>query len=84
MTIKMDLEKGYDYLDWKFVENTLRAIDMEDNLLKLIMACSTTPYLNVLYKMGKRHKTFSLQGGFIKETFYLLIYLFYVWKGWVM
>lgn len=35
--VKVDLEKAYDRIEWVFLEKVLRAVGLEDFLIKLIM-----------------------------------------------
>lgn len=41
------MEKAYDRLDWEFVENTLQEVGMQNWLIRIIMACVSTPCMSV-------------------------------------
>ena len=49
MAIKVDLEKAYDRIDWQFLEDTLREIELPSKLISLIMACVTECKMQVLW-----------------------------------
>ncbi|CAN1744115.1 LINE-1 retrotransposable element ORF2 protein, partial [Linum perenne] len=49
MTIKIDLAKAYDRLEWSFIEETLKLARIPDKLVKLIMACISTVSTQVLW-----------------------------------
>jgi hypothetical protein len=49
MTIKLDLEKAYDRLNWKFIDETLKAIGIPHKLRSLIIECITSPNIQVLW-----------------------------------
>ena len=40
MTIKVDLKKVYNHLDWNILENALRDIRLSDKFVSIIMACN--------------------------------------------
>ena len=42
MAIKVDLEKVYDRLDWKFLENIPLDIGFQPHFVKTIMKCVST------------------------------------------
>ena len=42
MTMKIDLEKAYDRLEWSFVHKVLQAFRFPYNLIKLIISCIST------------------------------------------
>ena len=43
MTIKIDLEKAYNRLNWGFVMNCLRELKMSESLISLIQECISSP-----------------------------------------
>jgi len=49
MAIKLDLEKAYDRLNWKFIENTLHDMRLPQSLVDVIMRCITTCSMRVLW-----------------------------------
>ena len=39
--IKLDMKKAYDSIDWRFMEDMLKALLFPDKMVKLIMECVT-------------------------------------------
>ncbi|XP_031099664.1 uncharacterized protein LOC116003863 [Ipomoea triloba] len=62
MIVKLDLEKAYDRLSWKFLEETLRDIGFNHNWTRNIMECVSTPRLAVLWN-GQKSDWFTPQRG---------------------
>ncbi|CAN1153186.1 LINE-1 retrotransposable element ORF2 protein [Linum perenne] len=52
MTIKLDLAKAFDRLEWSFVEDTLRRANIPENLVKIILCCISTTSTQVLWNGG--------------------------------
>ena len=52
MSIKVDLEKAYDRLEWSFIHQVLIAFQFPQNLIKLIMSCITTSKVSILFNGG--------------------------------
>lgn len=52
MAIKIDLEKAYDRLEWKFIKDTLTLFKFPTNLIALIMSCVTSSSISVLFNGG--------------------------------
>ena len=52
MSIKVDLEKAYDRLEWSFTHQVLIAFQFPQNLIKLIMSCITTSKVSILFNGG--------------------------------
>ena len=48
MTIKIDLEKTYDKLEWGFIKDTLSLFNVPEYLGKVIMSCISTSLISVL------------------------------------
>ena len=57
MTIKIDLEKAYDHLSWKFIEKTLEGLGFPGVWVRNIMHCITTSRMSVLCN-GKKLEYF--------------------------
>ena len=57
-TIKIDMEKAYDRLDWKFIEHTLMCLNLETKFIQIIMACITTNSMSILWN-GDESSNFS-------------------------
>lgn len=49
VAVKVDMEKAFGRLDWGFVEDTLKCINLDTSLINLIMACNTTSSLSILW-----------------------------------
>ncbi|XP_061376344.1 uncharacterized protein LOC133318374 [Gastrolobium bilobum] len=62
MVIKVDLEKAYDRLNWKFIHRVLDEIQIPDKLSKLIMAAVTSPETNIIWN-GKLTEEFQPSRG---------------------
>lgn len=54
MAIKIDLEKAYNRLSWKFIEDTLEDIGILPNLIRLIMNCVMSSSMQVLFNGSLR------------------------------
>jgi hypothetical protein len=52
-SIKIDLEKAYDRLDWNFVENCLKVCKFPPNLINIIQHCITSPSFKILWNGDK-------------------------------
>ncbi|XP_075653884.1 uncharacterized protein LOC142624237 [Castanea sativa] len=52
MTIKIDLEKAYDRLEWSFIRDTLALFKVPNFLLNVIMSCITSSSIVVLFNGG--------------------------------
>ncbi|KAI4355948.1 hypothetical protein L6164_000004 [Bauhinia variegata] len=53
MAIKVDLEKAYDKLNWRFIYNVMLEMGIPENLHKIIMERVTTSTMNLLRKDSK-------------------------------
>lgn len=49
MTLKIDLEKAFDRLNWDFIANTLKDARIPVYLQRVIMQCITSPSMQVLW-----------------------------------
>lgn len=49
MTIKVDLEKAYDRLNWSFIFCTLQQTSLRIHLSRLIMECVNSCSMNILW-----------------------------------
>ncbi|XP_015956485.1 uncharacterized protein LOC107480819 [Arachis duranensis] len=49
MAIKIDLEKVYDRLNWRFIQDTLQEAGLPQNLTDLIVSCYSSANMNVLW-----------------------------------
>lgn len=62
LVFKLDLEKGYDRVDWRFLEKTLRAFGFPTACVRLIMFCVTASQLTIHWN-GERLPPFSAKRG---------------------
>lgn len=49
MTIKVDLEKAYDRVNWVFLEDTLRQIGLSHHFISVIMKCVTSANMRIMW-----------------------------------
>ena len=53
MTIKVDLEKAYDRMEWCFIHKVLHAYHFPQSLIRVIMSCVTSTKVSILFNGGK-------------------------------
>lgn len=73
-TIKIDLEKAYDGLEWSFIRDTLLLFNFIENLIKLIMNCVSTTSISLIFNGGALDPFQPLRG--IRQGDLLSPYLF--------
>jgi hypothetical protein len=76
MSIKIDLEKAYDRLNWKFVENCLNECKFSRNLINIIQHCISSPSFKILWN-GEKTYIFTPSRG-IRQGDPLSPYLFVI------
>ena len=52
MAVKIDLEKGYDKLEWSFIRDVLVKINLPQNLIDLIMSCVSSSSSSIMFNGG--------------------------------
>lgn len=53
ISVKLDLEKAYDCIDWEFLRLVLQVIGINIKLMELIMFCISSTFLLVLWNREK-------------------------------
>lgn len=74
MTIKIDLKKAYDKLEWGFIRDMLVRFNFPSNLLDLIMSCISSVSTSLLFNGGKLESFCPSRG--IRQGDLLSSYLF--------
>ena len=74
MTIKVDLEKAYDRLEWNFIHKILQAYHFPNKLINLIMNCVSSTSISILFKGGMMETFKTLRG--IRQDNLMFPYLF--------
>ncbi|KAL1569138.1 hypothetical protein AAHA92_00650 [Salvia divinorum] len=49
MAIKVDLEKAYDKIRWEFIEDSLRDLELPQQIIRLIMECVSTTSMQIAW-----------------------------------
>lgn len=52
MTIKIDLKKAYDRLEWSFIREMLIRFNFSENLIELILSCISSVSTSLLFNSG--------------------------------
>lgn len=74
MIIKVDLEKAYDKLNWEFISNTLKELQIPNDMI--LTECIRTSKFNTLWN-GSRTKDFNPTRG-IRQGDSLCPYIFII------
>ena len=54
MTLKLDMSKAYDKVEWSYMEKVLIKMGFHDRWVKLMMVCITTAFYSILIN-GEPH-----------------------------
>lgn len=73
MAIKIDLAKAYDRLNWSFIKNSLVAFGLNNDFIKLIMACISSASHKILWN-GTKSESFKPSRGIISFADNLLLF----------
>ena len=52
MTIKINLEKAYDRMEWSFIRDTFTLFKFASQLISLIMSCVSSSSISILFNGG--------------------------------
>lgn len=74
VTLKVDMEKAYDRLDWDFLRTTLNTLELKEELTNLIMACTSSATMRVIWN-GMEPEPFASSRG-VRQGDPLSPYLF--------
>ncbi|XP_061365840.1 uncharacterized protein LOC133309118 [Gastrolobium bilobum] len=61
-SIKIDLEKAYDKLNWEFIKSVLEDLKLPGDLVAAIMGCVTSPFIEVLWNGARTQGFYSKRG----------------------
>lgn len=79
MIFKIDLEKAYDKITWKFLKDTSQYFNFSDLWIDLIMNCLSNVSTSIIWN-GEPPLNFHHKGDSGKEILYPHTCLFFVWK----
>lgn len=48
MSIKLDMSKTYDWVEWNYLQKTMEVMGLKPSLIELIMQCVSMPTFPVL------------------------------------
>jgi hypothetical protein len=74
--IKLDFHKAYDRMEWKFIEQVLKALGFDQKFTSLVLQCITTVNYTLLPN-GSKGLSFTPSRDSDREILYLPIYLFW-------
>lgn len=78
-SVKVDMEKAYDRINWEFLEKMLEVVSFEKNLRELIMFWIKSTKLSITWN-GEKLTPITFERAWDKEIPYLSISLSYAWN----
>lgn len=79
MALKLDMSKGYDRVEWPFLESIMRKSGFKNSWIRLLIMCVTTVSYSVLL-MENLKVLSDLQGVFDREILFHPFYSYYALK----
>lgn len=77
MAINIGLQQAYDRLNWNFIIDTLKEIGLPTSFIDVVYHCISS-FLSACFRKGRLSRQVEVSG---KGFLYLLIFLYYVWRG---
>lgn len=74
MTVKLDMLKVYDWIEWPFIEAMMKALSFSEKPIRLVISCISSVSYSILIK-GKPRKSFAPSRG-LRQGDHLFSYIF--------
>lgn len=79
MSIKLDMNKAYDCVEWNYLEKVMWVMGFKSRFIGLIMSCISSASFSVIVNSAPKGHIIPSRG-LDKETHYLLIFSSYAPK----